>query len=273
MSVSIQIHGATRLYAIVGDPIEQVKSPAVYSDRFAELGLPAIMFPLHVRAGDLEALVPQLETVRNLDGILVTSPHKISLAAHCRSLGPAAECVGAVNAMRRAPSGGWHGDLFDGVGFVAGARRQGIELKRRRVLQFGAGGVGSAIAYQLAVAGVASIRIADPMVERSQRLCTRMHDRFPGLDVTEAGGNSLEGVDMVINASTVGIGGSPGLPGPLPEFHPYMAVGEVNVTGQGTELIRRARDAGLLWCDGAHLHAGQLDAILAFFFDLPLQTA
>jgi shikimate dehydrogenase len=146
MKHNIQIDGATRLFVIIGDPIVQAKSPSVYSQLFADRGIPAVMLPLHVHPQGMDQLGPLLESIQNLDGILVTAPYKSSLLALCGSLGPAAQCVGAVNALRRKPGGGWHGDLFDGAGFVAGARQRGIELRGRRVLQFGAGGAGSAIA-------------------------------------------------------------------------------------------------------------------------------
>lgn len=261
----IQIDGATRLYLIVGDPIVQVKSASVYSHLFAERGIHAVLLPLHVLPADMDGLAPMFQAMRNVDGILVTAPYKSSLLKLCRSLGPAAECVGAVNALRRHPDGGWHGDLFDGAGFVTGARRRGIVLEGRRILQFGAGGAGSAVAYELAAAGARSIRLIDPHHEKVHRICDAIRSRFPGFDI-QACGKEEPAIDMVINASTVGMGGTPGLPGPIPPLGGEMAVGEVNVTEKGTELIRMAQAAGVAWVDGSFMHAGQIDQIMAFFF-------
>jgi hypothetical protein len=42
-------------------------------------------------------------------------------------------------------------------------------------------------------------------------------------------------------------------------------VGEVNVTEKGTELIQLAIQAGVVWVDGAHMHQGQIQALLDFF--------
>jgi len=270
MKNPIEIDGATRLFVIIGDPIVQAKSPSVYSQLFAERGIPAVMLPLHVRSQGMDQLGKCLESIENLDGILVTAPYKSSLLALCSSLGPAAQCVGAVNALRRKPGGGWHGDLFDGAGFVAGARQRGIELRSRRVLQFGAGGAGSAIAYELAVAGVESIRLVDPSPEKVQRLCVAIQGRFPNFDIAPANpgaSSATENFNMVINSSTVGMSGAKGIPGPVPPLNAETAVGEVNVTENGTDLIRLAIEAGATWADGAHMHAGQINEILAFFFN------
>lgn len=266
MTRPISIDGATRLFMIIGDPIVQAKSPFVYSQLFADRGIPAVMLPLHVRPQGMQALGPHLESIENLDGILVTAPYKNSLISLCSSLGPAAECVGAVNALRRKPGGGWHGDLFDGAGFVAGARRRGIELKGRRVLQFGAGGAGSAVAYELAVADIASMRLVDPNPEKIAQLCEALKKRFPGFDIAPAAADHT-GIDMVVNASTVGMGGARGLPGTIPPLGADTVVGEVNVTQAGTDLVQLAIKAGATWSDGAHMHAGQIDELLAFFFN------
>ena len=48
MTAAIQVDGATRLYGIIGDPVVQVRSPEVYSARFAAIGLNAVLVPLHV---------------------------------------------------------------------------------------------------------------------------------------------------------------------------------------------------------------------------------
>ena len=61
------VTGATRLYAIIGDPIEQVRSPEVLIPHFAAAGLNAVLVPVHVRPERFD------ETVRGLmspgDGI------------------------------------------------------------------------------------------------------------------------------------------------------------------------------------------------------------
>ena len=73
MKHNIEIDGATRLYLIIGDPIVQAKSPSVYSQLFADRGIPAVMLPLHIHPQGMKQLGPLLESIQNLDGILVTA--------------------------------------------------------------------------------------------------------------------------------------------------------------------------------------------------------
>ena len=66
MKHTIEIDGATRLYVIIGDPIVQAKSPAVYSQLFADRGIPAVMLPLHVHPQGMDQLGRMLESIQNL---------------------------------------------------------------------------------------------------------------------------------------------------------------------------------------------------------------
>src|SRR5262245_39221347 len=101
------VDGASRLYGIIGDPIAQVRSPVVFNAKFRALGLNAVMLPLQVRPGDFDAGMRGLKALTNLDGILVTLPYKSLVGAHVDRVLPAAQRIGAINAIRRDPDGAW----------------------------------------------------------------------------------------------------------------------------------------------------------------------
>jgi len=258
------ITGATRLYAIVGDPIAQVRSPEVFMQRFAEQGVDAVMIPLHVPADRFDAIVPALLALGNLDGVLVTVPFKARMAAHATRVGVTAATIDAVNALRREADGSWTGDMFDGVGFVRGAGRKGERIAGRRVTLFGAGGAGSAIGCALAQAGVASIDIVDTDARRAARLVETLTRAFPRCAFITARG-VRDGNDMIVNASPVGMRPDDGLPGAIGRLDPSTLVGDVVITPAPTALIRHATQCGCAWVDGRDMHGGQVDALLAFF--------
>jgi hypothetical protein len=140
----VPINGATRLYAIIGDPIAQVKSPQVLNPRFAAAGLNAVLFPVHVKPELFDETVRGLMAIANLDGIIATVPYKARIIPFIGNVLPMAAKVGAANALRRGPDGSWSGDMFDGRGLVRGLRDASIPLEGRRVMLVGAGGAGSA---------------------------------------------------------------------------------------------------------------------------------
>ena len=159
------IGGDTRLYALLGDPISQVRAPGLMNTLLARKSVDAVFFPVHVRRDDLDSVVNGLQGIANLDGMLVTVPHKSDILRFARP-SVAATLAGSANAMRREPDGSWLADNFDGAGFVAGLRHAGHDPAGWRVCVVGGGGAGSAIAAALLHAGVNHVHIGDPDGER-----------------------------------------------------------------------------------------------------------
>ncbi|WP_370786331.1 shikimate dehydrogenase family protein, partial [Actinomadura fibrosa] len=120
-----RITGTTRLLAVLGDPVEQVRAPSLVNPLLERLGRDAVLVPMRVRPPDLAEAVRGLRRIGNLDGLLVTVPHKIEICRYADELAPAAAVAGSANALRREPDGRWRADNFDGVGFVRGLRAAG----------------------------------------------------------------------------------------------------------------------------------------------------
>jgi shikimate dehydrogenase len=264
MSDPITITGATRLYAIVGDPVAQVRSPEVFSARFAAAHVDAVLVPAHVPAERFDTIIPALLDLGNLDGLLVTVPFKARIVAFADRLGETARCVGAVNALRRETDGSWTGDMFDGAGFVRGAERKGERVRGRRVALFGAGGAGSAIACALAAACAQSIAVIDIDARRAEALVARLAPVFPDCALTSARATPGD-ADMVVNASPVGMRAADGLPGDIGRLAAGTLVGDVVIAEKPTALIRHAIECGCRWVDGRDMHGGQVEAIVHFF--------
>jgi shikimate dehydrogenase len=264
MSDGLRITGRTRLYAIIGDPIVQVRSPETFTGRFAASGVDAVLLPAHVPAEQFDNIVPALLALGNLDGLLVTVPFKTRMTAFATRLGATARCIDALNALRRERDGTWTGDMFDGTGFVRGVERKGESVRGRRVALFGAGGAGSAIACALAEASVQSIHVIDADRGRAEALVGRLRTAFSRC-AFEVARRKPADTDMVVNASPVGMNPGDGLPGDIGPLAPGTLVGDVVIVDIPTALIRHAIEYGCNWVDGHDMHAGQVDAIMTFF--------
>jgi shikimate dehydrogenase len=260
----LPITGATRLYAIVGDPIGQVRSPEVYTERFRATGLDAVLVPVHVPADRFDEIVPGLMRVANLHGVLVTVPFKARMTAFAQRLGETAQAIGAVNALRREADGSWSGDMFDGIGFVRGIEAKGQRVRGRSALLFGCGGAGAAIAFALAIAGVRSIRIVDPQKDRAVALVETLRKSFPSLDAGVSAA-PFAAAHLIVNASTVGMREGDGMPGDIGPLSSDVVVGDVVLGNKPTPLIEHALRHGCAWADGRDMHAGQVEAIMSFF--------
>src|SRR4029079_2251847 len=139
------VSGKTRVFGIVGDPIEQVRSPEMITAEMTRRGHDAVLVPMHVLPADFDDVLPRLLRLRNLGGLVFTIPYKARATVLADALGPQARTLGVINALGRGRDGRWRGDIFDGVGCVEAFRRRGIDLAGKRVMLVGAGGAGSAI--------------------------------------------------------------------------------------------------------------------------------
>lgn len=257
-----QLSGATRVHFIVGDPIAQVKSPLGVTQAFHQRGMNAMVMPAHVAPADLAGWVQGVSLAQNVDGIIVTVPHKFASSALCATTSERAAFLGGVNTMRRNADGSWHGDMFDGLGYVAALRDRGCEPQGRRALLVGAGGAGSAIAHALVMAGVASLDIHDGDTARRDALVQRL----AGLQRCPVGVGSSDpaGYGLVINASPAGMREGDPLPVDTERLEADAFVGCVVTQPAVTPLIAAARARGLGTATGADMFARVCDLMVEF---------
>ena len=134
---------ATRVAAVIGDPVHHSLSPALHNAAFAALGLDWVYVAFPVRAGRAAAAVAAMRTL-DLAGLSVTMPHKAAVVGGLDRLGPTAARLGVVNTISWAatPDGSeLVGDSTDGAGFLDALRGDdGFDPTGRRCLILGAGG-------------------------------------------------------------------------------------------------------------------------------------
>jgi shikimate dehydrogenase len=256
------LNGETRVHFIVGDPIAQVKSPSGVSQAYHARGLNAYVMPAHVAPADLAAWLAGVSLARNVDGIIVTVPHKFACFELCATTSERAAFLRTVNTMRRNTDGSWHGDMFDGQAFVSAMDDNGCPPTGKKVLLVGAGGAGSAIAHALVVAGVRELAIHDEDPARRSTLVNRLAglDRCP----VRQGTADPSGFDVVLNATPVGMKEDDPYPLEVDRLTPQMFVGCVITAPAVTALIAAARAKGCQTITGAHMFAKVRDLMVDF---------
>lgn len=257
-----EISGKTRLLAIVGDPIEQVKSPIFYNRALASAGTDAVLVPWHAPAEMFETVMTGLLETANLDGIVITYPFKQRACAFADELLPMASRLGAVNVLRREGDGRWVGEMYDGFGLVEAARRLGVDIKGARIQLLGAGGAGSAIAYAVAAEGAASLAIVENDEARLNDLVQGLKAEHPDCDI-ETGRADLGNVTLLVNATPVGLQAGDGLPVAIDGLSDRTAVIDI-VPGRETELLQKAAAIGCRALGGSAMVEGQAELVLRF---------
>ena len=261
-SNALTLNGASRVHFIVGDPIAQVKSPAGVSQAFQDAGLNALCIPAHVAPADLAAWTAGVSRCQNVDGIIVTVPHKFAYFDLCATTSDRGAFLKSINTLRRNPDGSWHGDMFDGLGYVKALALKGCELKNKKALLVGAGGAGSAIAYALATGGVSELAIHDADTQRRDSLLQRL--AALGACTVRAGSSDPTGFDVAINATPIGM--KEGDPHPIDssKFTPALFVGCVITAPAVPPMLLAARAAGCNTLTGAEMFAQVKDLMVAF---------
>ncbi|WP_108660015.1 shikimate dehydrogenase family protein [Acuticoccus kandeliae] len=257
------VTGATTLFGIVGDPIAQAKSPAVWNPLIARAGVNAALVPLHIREADFADAIGGVMRVANVTGLVFTLPFKQKAMALADNVRPIGAAVGAVNALRREADGTWTGEMFDGLGLVNALAAAGVPAAGRRVMLLGAGGAGSAIALSLALAGASAITLHDPETPRAEACADCVRRLAPDCAVTVAAPD-IGGADILVNASPVGMAPGDGLPAAFPALPASLTVADI-VPAPTTALLRLAAEAGCRTVAAGAMVGGQARAILDFF--------
>jgi shikimate dehydrogenase len=261
------LSGKTHLYAILAHPIAHVRAPEFFNAVFEARGIDAFLAPLHVLPEDLADVVPQLQKIGNLHGLVLTIPHKETMAQLCDELGPNGKLVGAVNTVRFESDGRLMGDIFDGIGLVRGALAHDITMKNKRVLMVGAGGAGRAIAFALLEEGAAALTIANRTPGRAEALVAEVAKAAPGAEV-RVGQPDPKGHDVIINATSLGLHETDALPVDPDLLTPAMEVIDIIAATEVTPIRRAAIDIGCRTMGGRPMVDHQIDSQLKFLGEI-----
>ncbi len=244
----------TDLYAVIGNPIAQSKSPLLHTAFARQLG------------HDLryEAILAEPDTFRETvlafaaaggRGMNVTAPFKLMAAELADTLTERARAAGAVNTLKFGPEG-ILGDNTDGVGLVGDIQdRLGVSLAGRRVLVIGAGGAARGILLPLLRAQPADVLVVNRTAARAQALADAMAalGRIQGGPLNAARGREY---DVVIHATSAGLNA-----GEAPAVDYRVADDGLAYDlayGGDTPFMRQARDRGAARAvDGLGMLVGQ----------------
>src|SRR5690606_20339737 len=153
-----------------------------------------------IRPERVPAFFSVVRAMENCAGCSVTMPHKQAAFAHSDEVTDRARRARAVNTVRRMPSGRLIGDMTDGLAFISALNDKGVSVVGKTVLLVGAGGAGTAIAFELAVEGVATMIVLELDAMRKRALIDEVKNLRPDLAVHDQVPEGLT-IDIAINAS------------------------------------------------------------------------
>ena len=267
----IPISAATRTCAVYGQPILHSASPAMQNAGMAALGFNCRYLAFEVRPENLRLAIEGARAMGFL-GLNLTVPHKILAMEMMDVLDESARAWGAVNTVRfeaQDASGSWRplrefpevgslrvrsqGFNTDADAIARSLRGDlGLDLAGARILLLGAGGAGRTAALRLAAEGTGHLHLVNRTELKAAAVAEEIHRRFPGVSATVGYPRATESIDLVINATSLGLKAADPLPFDPRSFalSRTRLVYDMIYRPAETPLLRAAREAGCRVANG-----------------------
>lgn len=124
---------------------------------------------------------------RDFHGINVTIPYKTTVTAICDELTPAAQEIGSVNTVVKAPGGRLLGDNTDAAGFEGMVWKSRMGVRGRKCLVLGSGGASLTVQYVLRKLGAREVVVISRSGENNYDNLSRHKDAELIVNTTPVG--------------------------------------------------------------------------------------
>ena len=272
---------------VFGDPVAHSLSPQMQNAALRAFEINMQYARFHIRPNELRSA---LRLLRELDfvGINLTVPHKIAGLTQIDVADESASRCGSVNTVRLYDKK-LIGSNTDAEGFSRAVRSEfSIDLRDLRIMILGAGGgTGHAIAWQCALENCERLVLVNRTLAKTNMIVERLRPFFAeprvlgpvarleavGWDETAVRAQ-LADIDLIVNATPLGM--NPSDPAPIPArlLAPHHIVFDCVYAPSKTALLRAANEAGALGANGLSmlLHQGALSFSVWLNREAPIEA-
>ena len=184
-------------FCVIGNPIDHSLSPKLHNFWFKKNKIEAIYEKKLLEEKEIPKLIESIRKTE-INGVNVTVPFKNSVIPFLDALSSEAKKTNSVNTICTEEDK-IIGHNTDIVGFELALRYINYEVKRKRALIIGAGGVSPSIIYALKNMGCEKIYLTNRTFEKAEKI----KETFNDIIVQKWG--DIPEFDIVINATSVGL--------------------------------------------------------------------
>ncbi|MGO4586003.1 shikimate dehydrogenase [Arthrobacter sp. 2RAF6] len=252
------------LVGLIGEGVSPSLTPPMHEREADVQGLRYLYRPIDLlelslpgsAVGDLLTAASRL----GYNGLNITHPCKQLVLPFLDEVSEDARRLGAVNTVL-IQDGRFIGHNTDFSGFGSALASGLPDAGLDRVVQLGAGGAGSAVAYALLSAGVKKLDLVDVDPARCAERAAELAALFPGSTVTARTTAELPQLmplaDGLVHCTPVGMAAHPGLPLDMSLVEPRHWVADIVYRPIETQLVLEARAKGCRVLDGGRMAVGQ----------------
>lgn len=248
----------------------------MHNPALEEAGIPAQYVRLLIREEELPAALRELSRQGFL-GTNLTIPHKVAALGLVDRLTDSARHLRTVNTVRVESDGTLSGHNTDGPGLSRAVEEAfGQPLGEQRLLILGAGGgAGRAAAVQSALEGCPALVLANRTLSKVESVAAEIRSLRPETSVEIIDGSPeslnrvLSGVDLILNASSVGMKVDDPVLVPADAFLPRHRVYDMIYAPERTRLLADAAAAGASVANGLAMLLWQGVLAFEYWFDRP----
>lgn len=262
----MNVTAATKVLAIIGDPVDHSLSPVLHNGWIEDAKLNAIYLALPLKSQNAIAVIRGMKAL-GFAGVNVTTPYKEAAAAAADRSESA-----VANVLRWESDGSVSAFSTDGPGFIDALDEAALDWRGRtkRVLIIGAGGAAQAIGASLA-----------PLVD-TVHFVNRTHARAVTTASTLRNGRALRwdelergfgAADLIVQATTLGMAGGTTVDWPLHLCRSTTIIADIVYRPLETGLLSAARARGLAAADGLGMLIHQGARAFELWFGVRPDTA
>ena len=246
-------------FALLGTPVEHSLSPEIHKIFAEGCGLDIEYIKIDTGKSKLKETIEYLKR-ENFSGFNCTMPLKEEILKYTDRISQQSGFLNSCNTVKIGKNKILYGYTTDGNGMIEGIKYNGVEIAGKNVLVIGAGGTAKSVLLSLTENGANSLAV----LNRSKENLDNMRDLFDD-PVTHFNLLNLEniknyikmcGIDILINASSLGMKGFDESPAFDPEYN-FLSLLKKNAVVVDsvynpleTKLLKTAKNLGLKTIDG-----------------------
>jgi shikimate dehydrogenase len=255
------ITAATRLCAVIGNPVGHSLSPELHNAALDALGLDFVYVAFRVE--DLKSALAGMRALENFRGMSVTIPHKIEAMNYLDEVAEVDRAIGSINTIIN-DNGRLTGLGTDGPGAFKALTDARVEIAGRSVLMLGAGGAARAIAFTLArTCSLEQLTLMDINTSMLQGLTADLQTGTTTRVVAEiltgaALAREMQHADIIVHCTPIGMHPQEDASLVPPSlFRQGQTVFDIVYNPLETKLLADARRAGLTVISGVEMFINQ----------------